>query len=268
MTTKQKTFASIAVLATAMFALSLASSADAQLVSELGILDLDANGGINPATGFAWEAGDQYRLTFVTSTTRDATSTDINVYNDFVQGVAGSSTTFSNLGDATWKVIGSTEAVNARVNTGTTGTGGVSTFLMDGATLFATDNGDLWNGTANEGGGVFAAPDLDENGSFLSAQVFTGTTGGGATVADRWFGTTTISNGQLRVTRGLTQPNNPNRWMQQFNNNPNSSLSFYALSDPLTVQAAPVPEPASIAIWSLLGLGLAGFGYYRVRRKK
>lgn len=32
--------------------------------------------------------------------------------------------------------------------------------------------------------------------------------------------------------------------------------------------AAAVPEPASIAIWSILGLGLAGFGYYRERRKK
>ena len=31
--------------------------------------------------------------------------------------------------------------------------------------------------------------------------------------------------------------------------------------------AAAVPEPASIAIWSLLGVALAGFGYYRVRRK-
>ncbi len=32
--------------------------------------------------------------------------------------------------------------------------------------------------------------------------------------------------------------------------------------------AAAVPEPAPIAIWSLIGLGLAGFGYYRTRRKK
>jgi len=29
-----------------------------------------------------------------------------------------------------------------------------------------------------------------------------------------------------------------------------------------------VPEPASIAIWSLMGLGLAGFGVYRRRRKR
>lgn len=34
------------------------------------------------------------------------------------------------------------------------------------------------------------------------------------------------------------------------------------------VANAVIPEPASIAIWSLLGLGLAGFGYCRVRRKK
>ena len=32
--------------------------------------------------------------------------------------------------------------------------------------------------------------------------------------------------------------------------------------------AAAVPEPASIALWSLLGLGLASFGAYRVRRKR
>ena len=32
--------------------------------------------------------------------------------------------------------------------------------------------------------------------------------------------------------------------------------------------AAAVPEPASVAIWSLLGLGLAGIGYFRTRSRK
>jgi len=36
--------------------------------------------------------------------------------------------------------------------------------------------------------------------------------------------------------------------------------------DNLVVTA--VPEPASVAIWSLIGLGLAGFGCYRLRRRK
>ena len=34
------------------------------------------------------------------------------------------------------------------------------------------------------------------------------------------------------------------------------------------VTLAAVPEPASIAIWSLLGLGLAGYGYRRLRQSK
>ena len=33
-------------------------------------------------------------------------------------------------------------------------------------------------------------------------------------------------------------------------------------------QVQSVPEPTSVALWSLIGLGLAGFGYCRLRRKK
>ena len=42
------------------------------------------------------------------------------------------------------------------------------------------------------------------------------------------------------------------------------SLASFGLQSPL---ATAVPEPASVAIWSLIGLGLAGFGYFRIRRK-
>jgi len=33
-------------------------------------------------------------------------------------------------------------------------------------------------------------------------------------------------------------------------------------------QPAPVPEPASLAMWSLIGAALAALGCYRVRRKR
>ncbi len=36
----------------------------------------------------------------------------------------------------------------------------------------------------------------------------------------------------------------------------------------LASAAAAVPEPASLALWGMIGLALAGFGYYRARRKK
>lgn len=46
-------------------------------------------------------------------------------------------------------------------------------------------------------------------------------------------------------------------------NAPDSELVQFTVAS-----AAAVPEPASVAIWSMLGLGLAGFGVYRARRKK
>jgi hypothetical protein len=99
--------------------LVIMAPAHAQLVSQLGILDLDANGGINPTTGVAWQVGDTYRLAFVTEGTTLATSTDIATYNAFVQNAADNSSTFGNLGSVTWKAIGSTATVNAMANTAT-----------------------------------------------------------------------------------------------------------------------------------------------------
>ena len=66
--------------------------------------------GLNP--------GDQYRLAFVTSTTRDATSSNIADYNAFVTAAANSVPQFVALG-TTWHAIGSTAAVAARDNTNT-----------------------------------------------------------------------------------------------------------------------------------------------------
>ena len=95
----------IAAVAMAAFAFTTTSS-NAALIGQLGVLDLTANGGINPATSSPWQLGDQYRFAFVTSTTRNATSTVIADYNTFVQNAANASSL--GLSGATWKVIGST----------------------------------------------------------------------------------------------------------------------------------------------------------------
>lgn len=47
-----------------------------------------------------------------------------------------------------------------------------------------------------------------------------------------------------------------------------SDDSGNAAGRPLLTVNYSVPEPASVAIWTLLGLAATGFGYYRVRRKK
>ena len=87
-----KRFATLALAV--LFMLGAGAAAEAAVIGELGVLQDTADGGINPATGSAWVPGDQYRLAFYTSEKRDATSTDINDYNAFVQSVAASSTAF------------------------------------------------------------------------------------------------------------------------------------------------------------------------------
>ena len=88
--------------------------------------------------------GDQYRLAFVTSTTRDATSSDINDYNAFVTTAANTQPALTALG-TTWKAIGSTASVNARVNTNTDPIAtGVPIFLLNDTNL-AGSYPDLWD---------------------------------------------------------------------------------------------------------------------------
>jgi hypothetical protein len=104
--------------ATALAAvLAIAPPAHAQLEGELGILDLTANGGLNPATGEPWADGDTYHLVYITTGTTDATATAIGDYNAFVQADADS----EGMGAANWFVMGSTVDVDAIDNAVITG---------------------------------------------------------------------------------------------------------------------------------------------------
>ena len=92
--------------------------------------------------------GDQYRLVFVTSTTRDATSSNIGDYNTFVTNAAAAVTELAALG-TTWSAIGSTATVDARDNTGTnpfSDGAGVRIYDLLG-TKVADTNSDLWDGS-------------------------------------------------------------------------------------------------------------------------
>ena len=61
--------------------------------------------------------GDRYRLIFVTSQQRDALSSDIEDYNEFVQSVADASPVVGSWG-LDWKALASTEAGDATDNVG------------------------------------------------------------------------------------------------------------------------------------------------------
>ena len=93
--------------------------------------------------------GDSFRLLFITTSSTTASSSDITTYNTFVQDlVANNGHTDIRAHSATFRMLGSTEAVDARDNTGTTGTG-VRIYWLNGAKA-ADDYADFYDGDWDE----------------------------------------------------------------------------------------------------------------------
>ena len=234
------------------------------LLGQLGVLDTD---GINPTTGVPWAAGDTYRLIFVTSTTTDATSTDISTYNAFVQGVADAAGLgTSSAGSVTWSAVGSTATVDARDNTGTAGAGGSPILLMDGTTIIADDNADLWDGivativgagppsgtgpltgdlTVDHARGIY----ITESGTLLNPppqgaddRVFTGTIGNGTASGQPLGAVGNVSTGSTgsgfgAQYWGVGGSGQSTRWTEDFNFDGTQQQQMYAISGTLTVQS-------------------------------
>lgn len=203
--------------------------------------------GLNP--------GDQYRLAFVTSTTRDALSSDIADYNAFVTAAANSQAALAALG-TTWMAIASTTTVDARDNTGTNPSStGFPIYLLDPAsTKIADNNADLWDGS------IYAALNVSE----------TGSAPGGGTIGV-WTGTEPMGtglsqyelDGVLGAQLGLASTQDT-RWIAVGTATSQSHLPYhiYGLSAVLTVTA--VPEPGALGV---LALGLVGLGLARRRKR-
>ena len=93
--------------------------------------------------------GDNFRLLFIGSSNSNANSSDIDVYNTFVQNlVATKGHEDIQAHSATFRMLGSTEEVDARDNTGTTGTG-VPIYWLGGAKV-ADDYDDFYDGNWDE----------------------------------------------------------------------------------------------------------------------
>lgn len=230
---------------------SAGTLSQAAIVGQLGVLDDTANGGINPVTGSAWAPGDQYRLIFVSSTFRDAASGDVADYNAHVQAAANA----AGLGAVNWNAIastnvtqGGTATVDARDNTGTNPNAatGFGFFLMDGMTMVAESNADLWDGAIasavnrTELNTAYAAPDGEP---FAPVGVWTGTDQFGVNRGRAALGGTSADLGLSNSTTS--------QWTRRSEVNPNTGqLGFYAVSDVLTV----VPEPTTAAL-TFFGLG-------------
>lgn len=186
--------------------------------------------------------GDQYCLVFVTSTTRDATSTNIADYNTFVTNAANSVPQLVAL-PTIWKVIGSTSSLSARDNTGTNPNvsgAGVPFYILDGS-LVASGNVDFWDGSHL--GGIH----LTETGvNSENNTVFTGTSADGTSAGVVVLG----SSINFSQAGGAFESNS--NWIGSTTLPPVELHYLYGMSGLLTV----VPEPGSMVMASLAAIGL------------
>jgi hypothetical protein len=220
---------------------------------------LTANGGINPATSAPWAEGDTYRFAFFTSQTTDAVSADISTYNAWVQSLADA-TTIYNIGSlygATWKAIGSTDAVDARDNTstnpGVNGTG-EAIFLLDGSTVVANDYADLWDGAIQN------IINITEQGTISTHWPFTGTYLDGTEAPGHGSSFGALGDGG-EIHQGRSDITTEWIWRVWTGAPATSQLQMYALSDPLVI-VAPADPNTSIGMTATVASDVSGVEYY------
>ena len=121
--------------------------------------------------------GDKFRLLFVTATSRQATSSNIEDYNSFVQAAASANADLASH-SSTFRVVGSTQGVDARINTAAADAN-VPVYWLGGLRVAEGH----WDFYGNTFGGVTwdnAGNGTKSNGtSFGSGYVFTGSVGTG-----------------------------------------------------------------------------------------
>ncbi len=238
------------------------------IAGQLGVLDLTANGGINPNTGNPWQVGDKYRLAFHTLGTTATTSNNPEFYNDFATteawGVAALGGTYwramvtVNLDNTTTQALSPKSVV--KQNTGTAdltggadiGGAGEPVYVVNGTTCIARNNADIWDSWSNpfkavnptirvtpptSSQNVYYSPYLNQYGNqtvtpdnIHGKDVATGCDLAGNHV-NALGNTTNIKT----INRGNSNPNDPTRVWNRFTDATTTARSLYVISVPLTV---------------------------------
>ncbi len=222
-----------------------------------------AYGGQIIATPTGLQAGEQFRIVFVTDQLTDATHTDIQYYDNFVMTAANSVGGFSYQGQAlTWEAIVSTASMSAisRLNDS------APLYMINGLQVAPTSGTtDFWDALYDPHTRPISESESGVVSGSISPIVWTGTYYTGLN-SENYFGTI-LSNPLGTATPLYGRSTSGNYAWDSAGTISDSTLgAVYAFSDILTVgTASPVPEPSTFALLGLGGIVLA-IGTYRRRR--
>src|SRR5262245_25824404 len=199
--------------------------------------------GLNP--------GDQFRVAFVSSEKRDATSPDVADYDGFITDLAAAAGIDTYFGTPiTWQAIGSTPTVDA-IDRLPAEIGSPPIYNMAGG-LVAFDTAYLWNV------GVVLAINVTESGADLGGVL--------VSTATAFDGPGLAPLGSPNVFFGYTF--SLGGWVSFDHASPFVENYVYGVSSVLTVPSATaVPEPASLALM-LAGLATVTGGAAAARRRR
>ena len=174
--------------------------------------------------------GDTFRLLFATSTTHDATSTDIADYNTFVQTAAAAGHAAIQDYSEGFRAVASTADIDARDNTATTGAG-TNIYWLDGNQV-ADDNADFYDGDWDD-----EANATDESGAARSLSAFADLpwTGSNDDGTERFGGNVSNGLGGLgNASAGVGGPDASNSTYGPLSGDQairNNTRPFYAISE-------------------------------------
>ncbi len=224
------------VLASALLALPLLAGLPTGAQAQVACSTANADGSYNVPFDWALKpsglttAGTKFRLLFITSTVRDATATDIATYNTYVQtrAKAGHSAISDSCGNL-FKVVGSTSAVDARVNTDTESTDTAALIYWLNGAKAADSYTDFYDGSWDS-----RATRAESGGTVGAVTVYTGSNQNGTKHATQFLGG---SGGSARAGLPGHSSGNP---LDGVPSSRTIARAFYALSPIFTVGTKPV----------------------------
>ncbi len=229
-------------------------------VLHAGVTVVPADWSLKPS---GLQAGDKFRLLFISSTKRNAIPTNIATYNAWAQGLAASGHAEVQAFSSHFRVVGCTAAVDARDHTGTTYTStdkGVGIYWLNGGKA-VDDYEDFYDGSWDQEANM-----RNESGTNVSAPstVWTGCKHNG-TEQTTVLGSAGLGSGRGAASTEQGKPNTSGSGNGPLSSNSAQGIAFtmklYALSGVFKVAVPTTEVPAD---WSLVPSGLQEGDQFRL----